>query len=125
MNLGQVAQKEVVSKVDSSVQSSGTQTVGGKKNFTVAPSAPAPSAATDLVNKGYVDALANQLRGEFQKISETTVTNIINVQGGKLQTRIENKWSDRSVYLQLYLAGKFQNEVWLRPYSPPSMGNNG
>ncbi|HEG8094203.1 TPA: hypothetical protein SFZ49_001882, partial [Campylobacter jejuni] len=66
MNLGQVAQKEVVSKVDSSVQSYGTQTVGGKKNFTVAPSAPAPSEATDLVNKQYVDNLTNKFKIEIE-----------------------------------------------------------
>ena len=121
MNLGQVAQKEVVSKVDSSVQSSGTQTVGGKKNFTVAPSAPAPSAATDLVNKGYVDTLANQLRGEFQKISETTVTNIIKAKNGELRMNSTRSWTRRE-YLQLYLNGVFQNEVLIRSTTG---GNNG
>ncbi|HEG8091525.1 TPA: hypothetical protein SFZ51_001118 [Campylobacter jejuni] len=121
MNLGQVAQKEVVSKVDSSVQSYGTQTVGGKKNFTVAPSAPAPSEATDLVNKGYVDTLANQLRGEFQKISETTVTNIINTRGGELRV-VDKSIGTRTRYIQLYLNGVFQNEVAI---SSTSMGNNG
>ncbi|HFV1619053.1 TPA: hypothetical protein ACH6AG_000149 [Campylobacter jejuni] len=123
MNLGQVAQKEVVSKVDSSVQSYGTQTVEGKKSFTVAPSAPAPSAATDLVNKGYVDTLANQLRGEFQKISETTVTNIINVQGGRLNLNSVRESSWIVTYLELYLAGKFQNKVAIG--SSTVMGNNG
>ncbi|RTJ79655.1 hypothetical protein C3H57_04595 [Campylobacter jejuni] len=122
-----------MSKVDSSVQSYGTQTVGGKKNFTVVPSAPAPSAATDLVNKGYVDTLANQLRGEFQKISETTVTNIINVKGGELRLRyesIEDIWgTGHRSFIQLYLAGKFQNEVNYESdipmYHRPTMGNNG
>lgn len=123
MNLGQVAQKEVVSKVDSSVQSSGAQTVGGKKSFTVAPSAPAPSEATDLVNKGYVDTLANQLRDEFQKISETTVTNIINTRGGELKLRWDSDFWRRERYLQLYLNGVLQNEVVI--YQTPTMGNNG
>ncbi|RTI48548.1 hypothetical protein C3I27_03785 [Campylobacter jejuni] len=112
-----------MSKVDSSVQSYGTQTVEGKKSFTVAPSAPAPSAATDLANKGYVDTLANQLRGEFQKISETTVTNIINTRGGELKLRWDSDFWRRERYLQLYLNGVLQNEVLI--YQTPTMGNNG
>lgn len=118
MNLGQANQGNIV-------QTSGAQSIADKKEFTVAPSAPAPSAATDLVNKGYVDALANQLRGEFQKISETTVTNIINVQGGALKTRTDLRGNTYYYYMQLYLAGKFQNEVLYDTAARHVMGNNG
>ncbi|MGB8013575.1 MAG: hypothetical protein WCF68_18330 [Terriglobales bacterium] len=57
------------------VHLAGTETITGAKQFAVAPSLPAPAAANDAANKGYVDAaVGNVGSGAFLPLAGGTMT---------------------------------------------------
>src|SRR5579863_7057005 len=74
------------------VHLAGSETIVGVKQFSVAPSLPAPVHASDAANKGYVDGAVQNLGGAFLSTSGGTMTGTLtlNAEPGRI-TLLENR----------------------------------
>ena len=80
------------------VHNSGSETIAGAKQFSVAPSVPAPTQATDAVNKAYVDsAVAAVGSGSYVQKSGDTMS-------GPLALSAEHSDIKRTVYDRIVAA---------------------
>ena len=85
------------------VHLSGTETITGTKQFTIAPTLPTPSQAGQAVNKAYVDAsVANSGSGNFVSKSGVTMTGPLTLPG---DPTAPNQASDKH-YVDVGLASK-------------------